>query len=421
MNRCVATGSWIVRRRRRRRRRLGLPLDDLAAGEAQRDGQQRRSGGRRTTDSWRHYYHWRHRPIRRHRRLQQHRAVRQFVAVRCREMARDQRARRPGSLRRRPAALRRVRTIAPCGGTLRAHSCALTRPLKPRSATISTSRSAHEHIDQHAVVRVGVPHAEPRERLQRLLARRDAAHQVERARRLASTAKRISPPWPRSVSAIACSMAWSVAASKARRRLQPGVERDVAKRALHDAHQRPDAPPPPKPPPPPLQPPPPPPPQPPPPTATAPAAADIRPSRADPDSSSRRRRRRRAARSRTRCTAAPIAMTSVLVRNQTIDAAMPRGHRRAAERCRACRRRMPLPTNTNISSTGSAVPKPSPLGAPRWPRARLRQRLAFDQRDDARRRPRVMPPKKSPLRKRGTMTCSMMRFASTSGSAPSRP
>ena len=185
------------------------------------------------------------------------------------------------------------------------------------------------HIDEHAVVRVRCP--------RRRAARRSPAPAAAASRRgsassgfeLASTAKRISPPWPLSVSVIACSMACSVGGIEGAAQRSSRAEQ-MTSDVERQAHQRPEAPPPPKAPPPPLQPPP-------PPTshrrraATAEAAATIRRGRAGPDLPSRRRLRRRASAKTNAITAAPIAMASVLVRNQTITAAMPAGRRSAAE------------------------------------------------------------------------------------------
>ncbi len=83
-------------------------------------------------------------------------------------------------------------------------------------------------------------------------------------------------------------------------------------------------------------------------------------------------------------------------------------------------RNIPLPTKTNISSTGNALPIP-----PR-PCGRVDRRSGSGSGSPSitammRVTPALMPPGKSPSRKCGTMTCEMMRLAMTSGSAPSRP
>src|SRR5215218_5147710 len=131
------------------------------------------------------------------------------------------------------------------------------------------------------------------------------------------------------------------------------------------AHHRPDAPPPPKPPPPPLQPPPPPPPQPPPPKPPVhPPPYPPQPRRRGlvqpPPPPPPNKEITKA------MTAAPIAMTSVLVSNQTIAAAMP-AVMEAPPNVPSMRRKMLPPTNTMRSSSGNTLPRLSPPRAPRRP------------------------------------------------------
>jgi len=57
-------------------------------------------------------------------------------------------------------------------------------------------------------------------------------------------------------------------------------------------------------------------------------------------------------------TAAPIAITSVLVRNHTIAAARP-AVTDAPPNLPSILRKMPPPTNTSSNSTGITEPKPS--------------------------------------------------------------
>ena len=132
-------------RRGRRRRVSCCRCISWQPVSAQRDAGGGSEAGGERRNSWRHYYLFgavRHigRPV----RLQQHRPVRQLVAVARPgsgvQSARRRRGSPPPPLRAR----RRARTPAPCGGRLRPF-LSVTRPLKPRSATISTSRSASRH------------------------------------------------------------------------------------------------------------------------------------------------------------------------------------------------------------------------------------------------------------------------------------
>ena len=130
-----------------------------------------------------------------------------------------------------------------------------TRRASPRSATISMRVLGEQQVDQHAVVVLGVPHAQLAEHRDRTFARRRVAPQV-RQRQAGLDANRISPLWPRSLRFTRASSRSSASLPSARRTSLSSSKRCFKMRSQRFidasvAHQSPDAPPPPKSPPPP--------------------------------------------------------------------------------------------------------------------------------------------------------------------------
>ncbi len=230
----------------------------------------------------------------------------------------------------------------------------------------------------------------------------------------ASTAKRISPPWRGSLFAdrrsIACSaLGGKRPATRARQR------EEVAQRAREVHHQRPEAPPPPKPPPPPRKPPPKPPPPKPPPPSRRPAGNPPQQRRPDPPTTSVKTNANDAREHRRR-QCAPTEQPGERAGTAAAGGRSRRGSARASRA--ACRR----PTSASDEQ------RPAALNAARRPRAARRAPAAGSGSPSMTRimrsTPALMPPKKSPSRKRGTITSSMMRLAVASGARPrgrSRP
>src|SRR5688572_9660922 len=234
------------------------------------------------------------------------------------------------------------------------HAATHCRPLLVSDATVEASVGdgldvavRPRDINEDAVVRLGVPDPEPRENFYCLLPRSHTAHHVERVRaRFDSEAD--------FAAVDALGVGNRLLDGLQRCGIEGAAQRPAGQREMTrdsgQAHHRPDAPPPPKVPPPPLHPPPPPPQPPPPRPPPQPPVYPPRPRRpglAQPPPPPPPSKAITNA-----ITAAPIAMTTVLVRSQTITAAMP-PVTEAPPNLPSIPRRMPLPTNTSSNSSGN--------------------------------------------------------------------